>query len=500
MAFFILPIIWLILAPTKSNNQLLLDGPFSFGSFDQLVANWNELFAFGSGVFTIWLGNSVFYSFSALAITLLISIPAGYALALIQFKGRRLLLITTLIVMLIPNTALVLPIFLELSAARLIGNPLAVILPFSFFPFGVYLTYIYFSTAVSRDLLNAARIDGAGELRVFTSVALPLATPVIALVGFFSFVSNWNNYFLPFLVVGGQKIPVQVGLANLLSNVPAFNPTTSSSIVIQLPTLALATLLSVAPILIIFLFAQRFLVEGMTAAERDEGHEDHGTARSRRATTGAGRSATSTDTSRMPSPRCRSSSSRPTRASRASASARTPISIGCSPRSSAKTRVAVSALFDRMLAQVFKSGHAGATYGGVATIDAALWDIKAKLAGEPLWRLLGGRDRFVPGYASGLDIALSDDEIATFYGAFADRGYVAGKLKGGLDPDADLRRLRVLEASSPATRRDPGSCSTRTSRGRSSRPCATSARSRSTSTCCGSRSRCAVGTPSGTPG
>ena len=268
--FFLVPIVWLLLAPTKSNDQLLLDGPFSFGSLDQLVANWNELFAFGSGVFTVWLGNSVVYSFSALALTLLISIPAGYALALIQFKGRRLLLITTLIVMLIPNTALVLPIFLELSAVRLIGNPLAVILPFSFFPFGVYLTYIYFSTAVSRDLLNAARIDGAGELRVFTKIAMPLATPVIALVGFFSFVGNWNNYFLPFLVVGGQKIPVQVGLANLLSNVPAFNPTTSSSIVIQLPTLALATLLSVAPILIIFLFAQRFLVEGMTAGGTKE--------------------------------------------------------------------------------------------------------------------------------------------------------------------------------------------------------------------------------------
>jgi multiple sugar transport system permease protein len=269
-AFFILPIIWLLLAPTKSNRELLLDGPFSFGSFDQLAANWNELFAFGSGVFLTWLGNSTFYSFSALALTLIISIPAGYALALTEFRGRRVLLVTTLIVMLIPNTALVLPIFLELSAVRLIGNPLAVILPFSFFPFGVYLTYIYFSTAVSRDLLNAARIDGAGELRVFWNIAMPLATPVIALVGFFSFVSNWNNYFLPFLVVGGQKIPVQVGLANLLSNVPAFNPTTSSSIVIELPTLALATLLSVAPILLIFLFAQRFLVEGMTAGGTKE--------------------------------------------------------------------------------------------------------------------------------------------------------------------------------------------------------------------------------------
>ncbi|WP_426517043.1 carbohydrate ABC transporter permease [Diaminobutyricibacter sp. McL0618] len=268
--FFVLPIVWLLLAPTKTNNQLLLDNPLSFGSFQQLAANWHELFNFGSGVFTTWLGNSAYYSFAALVLTLIVSIPAGYALALVEFKGRRILLVTTLIVMLIPNTALVLPIFLELSAFRLIGSPLAVILPFSFFPFGVYLTYIYFSTAVSRDLLNAARIDGAGELRVFAQVAMPLATPVIALVGFFNFVGNWNNYFLPFLVVGGDKIPVQVGLSNLLANVPAFNPTTATSIVIQLPTLALATLLSVAPILLIFLFAQRFLVEGMTAGGTKE--------------------------------------------------------------------------------------------------------------------------------------------------------------------------------------------------------------------------------------
>lgn len=105
---------------------------------------------------------------------------------------------------------------------------------------------------------------------------------------------------------------------------------------------------------------------------------------------------------------------------------------------------AVGALFDRMVAQVFKSGHSGATYGGIATLDAALWDIKAKAAGEPLWRLLGGRDRFVPGYASGLDIALPDEEVASLYAGFAERGYIAGKLKGGLDLDTDLRRLEIM--------------------------------------------------------
>ena len=107
--------------------------------------------------------------------------------------------------MLVPSTALVLPIFLELSAAKLIGNPLAAILPFSFFPFGVYLTYIYFSTAISRDLLDAARIDGAGEVQVFARIAMPLAAPVVALVAFFNFTSSWNNYFLPYVTLPGPQ-------------------------------------------------------------------------------------------------------------------------------------------------------------------------------------------------------------------------------------------------------------------------------------------------------
>lgn len=265
VVFFILPLVWLLLAPSKTPLELLSSNPFAVGSFQTLFANAASLTQFQGGIIWTWMGNAAFYTVAALVLTLAVSIPAGYALALVDFRLRKALLVVTLVVMLIPNTALVLPIFLELSAVRLIGSPLAVILPFSFFPFGVYLTYIYFSTSVSRDLLDAARIDGAGEFRVFWRVAMPLATPVIALVGFFNFVGNWNNYFLPFVMVPGRKAPIQVGLAELLSNVPLFNPTSAGSVTIELPTLALATLVSVAPVLIIFLFSQRFLVEGMTA-------------------------------------------------------------------------------------------------------------------------------------------------------------------------------------------------------------------------------------------
>jgi len=105
---------------------------------------------------------------------------------------------------------------------------------------------------------------------------------------------------------------------------------------------------------------------------------------------------------------------------------------------------AVSALYDRMLARVFKTGHGGATYSGIGTLDTALWDIKAKLAGEPLWRLLGGGDRFVAGYASGLDIALDDDQLASFYRTMAERGFTAGKLKGGRVVADDIRRLHII--------------------------------------------------------
>jgi multiple sugar transport system permease protein len=272
--FFVLPLAWLLLAPTKNTTQLNgLDGeqPYSFGSFGQLAENWNTLAGFQDGIIWTWLGNSVLYSGVALVLTIIVTIPAGYALAMTDFRLRRVLLITTLMVMLIPNTALVLPIFLELNAVRLIGSPLAVILPFSFFPFGVYLTYIYFSTSISHDLLDAARIDGAGEFRVFWRIALPLATPVIALVGFFNFVGNWNNYFLPFIVEpGSRKMPVQVGLAELISSTPVFNPTSVASLTISLPQLALATLISVAPVFIVFLFSQRFLVSGMTAGATKE--------------------------------------------------------------------------------------------------------------------------------------------------------------------------------------------------------------------------------------
>ncbi|HZT15879.1 MAG TPA: carbohydrate ABC transporter permease [Gaiellaceae bacterium] len=265
--FFIGPVLWLVLAPTKSDKALITSSPFSFGSLHQVGLAWKHLNAFSDHIFRRWIENTLYYALSATAITLVVGVPAGYGLALGKFPGRRLILSLTLIVMIMPAAALVLPIFLELNAMHLIGRSLSVILPFAFFPFGVYLAYIYYVTALPRDLLDAARVDGAGELQTFLRVALPLAKPVVALVFFFSFVADWNNFFLPYVVLANSdQYPITVGLDNLLASTPSFNPAVGGggqSVNIFKPELALATLIAVVPVAIVFLFSQRALVRGL---------------------------------------------------------------------------------------------------------------------------------------------------------------------------------------------------------------------------------------------
>jgi multiple sugar transport system permease protein len=265
--FFVVPVLWLILAPTKSDHALVTDGPLSFGSFHQVSLAWKHLDAFSDHIYRTWITNSLLYAFSATAIVLATAIPAGYGLAFGTFPGRRLVLTLTLVVMIMPAAALVLPIFLELNSLHLIGNALSVILPFAFFPFGVYLAYIYYVTAVPRDLLDAARADGCGEWLTFRRVALPLAKPVVALVFFFSFVADWNNFFLPYAVIAdSSQYPIQVGLSDLLSSTPSFNPAQGGGgqqVNIFRPELALATLLAVIPVAIVFLLSQRALVRGL---------------------------------------------------------------------------------------------------------------------------------------------------------------------------------------------------------------------------------------------
>ncbi len=272
-AFFFVPVVWVLFATTKTDTQLTSTGPFALGTLHSFASAWHALFGFGNGMMVSWLKNSALYSFGGVALAILAAVPAGYGLALTQFIGRKTLLAITLVTMIMPATALVLPLFLEMNSVSLTDTPWSVILPFSFFPVGVYLCDSFFSSAIPQDLLAAARVDGCNEWGVFRHIALPLARPVVALVAFFAFVADWNNYYLPFVMLSdNNKLPVQVGLEYLISSTAAFNPGNpgAGNELVKRPELALAILVAIAPVAIVFLFAQRTLVKGMLAGATKE--------------------------------------------------------------------------------------------------------------------------------------------------------------------------------------------------------------------------------------
>jgi multiple sugar transport system permease protein len=169
--------------------------------------------------------------------------------------------------MILPPAALVLPLYLEMSKAGLTGTVWSVILPLSFYPFGVYLAYLHFQANLPDSLLDAARVDGAGELRLFFSVALPLARPAIALIAFFSFVRTWTDFLLPFVMLSDDRTyTLQLGLMSLLQSTGAVNASSGfTDLNIHQPEAALAGLVACAPTLVAFVFAQRFLRTGLLA-------------------------------------------------------------------------------------------------------------------------------------------------------------------------------------------------------------------------------------------
>jgi multiple sugar transport system permease protein len=251
--FFVIPLLWLVLAPTKTDYDLITRSPLALGNLHNVWIAWQQLNSFGNHIYWRWMENSLLYSLSATALALLTVIPAGYGLAIGSFRGRKLILTLTLVAIVMPAASLVLPTFLELNAMGLIGNALSIILPFAFFPFGVYLSYIYYATALPPAVLDAARIDGCSEWAAFRLVGIPLARPIIALVVFFSFVANWNNFFLPYVILPNEdQFPVQVGLSDIFESTR--------------PTLALAVLIAALPVLIVFIVSQRALIRGFVTA------------------------------------------------------------------------------------------------------------------------------------------------------------------------------------------------------------------------------------------
>ena len=211
-----------------------------------------------------WAVNSLIYVAGGVALSLLACIPAGYALASSEFPGRKLILVLTLIAMITPNTAVVLPIFLEMNFLGLNNTYTSLILASGFFPFGVYLAYVYYATSLPKGVMDSARVDGASRLQLFTRIALPLGKPVVALVAFFSFLAIWSNYFLAFVLLSDDSLyNLPVGLTTLTSGSGALSNLPANDVPIRKPEVILAAILVVLPVLLIFMAAQRLVRSGL---------------------------------------------------------------------------------------------------------------------------------------------------------------------------------------------------------------------------------------------
>jgi multiple sugar transport system permease protein len=249
------PIYWLALSATKDNTDLFSSFGLWFAHFN-LLQNVRDTFTHGDGVYIRWIGNTALYAGAGAFAGTLISVMAGYALAKYRFAGRGLIFTLVLGAVLVPQTTLALPTYLLMSKVSLTNTYWAVLLPSLLNPVGVYLARVYATAGVPDDLIDAARVDGAGEFRIFTRVALPLLRPGMVTIFLFQFVAIWNNFFLPLVVLSDPNLfPVNLGLATW-----NFDPASHELLYNLIVT---GAFLSVLPLIAMFLVLQRYWRAGL---------------------------------------------------------------------------------------------------------------------------------------------------------------------------------------------------------------------------------------------
>lgn len=246
--YCLVPLVWVVVASTKNGSELFTT--FTFWPGTSLFDNIGELTEYRDGVYWRWMANSALYAGFGGFLSALLSCLTGFALAKYRFPGRTALFNILLAGVLVPPIMLAVPQFLLFAEVGLTNTYLSVLLPSVVSPFGIYLGRVYAAAAVPDSLLEAARTEGAGELRVFGSVALPLMLPGLVTVFLFQFVAIWNNFLLPYILLSDDsKFPVTVGLYTLL-NQGASQPVLYTLVIT-------GSLLSVIPLIALFLSLQR---------------------------------------------------------------------------------------------------------------------------------------------------------------------------------------------------------------------------------------------------
>ncbi|WP_426322119.1 carbohydrate ABC transporter permease [Microbacterium sp. E-13] len=262
MVYFLIPFWWLIVNSSKSAAGLF-GGGSSLWFADEInyIPNLIDLFTYSGGIYGRWLANSALYAIVGGVGATVLAVLAGYGFAKYTFSGRRLSFAILLGAVMVPTTALVIPTFVLFAQVGWTNTIWSVIFPTLLNPFGVYLMSVYARDAVPDELLDAARIDGAGEFRSFWVVALPLLRPAIVTVLLLSFVASWNNYFLPLVMLSDNRLfPVTVGIGLWNSTAATYGAAGGQSL---WSIIVLGSLVSVIPLIIAFLALQKYWRGGL---------------------------------------------------------------------------------------------------------------------------------------------------------------------------------------------------------------------------------------------
>ena len=265
LAYAMLPLVWLLLSSTKDSGSLFSSFGLWFGDGFHLGDNVHDVLTYDDGIYVRWFANTLLYAVIGAGGAAIIATLGGYALAKYDFRGRDVLSALVLGAITIPVPALAVPTYLLFSKVGIANTPLAVLIPALASPFGLYLMRVYTVEAVPESLLEAARIDGASEIRAFFTISLRLLAPGFVTVLLFALVATWNNYFLPLIVLSDpQWFPLTVGLAqwNGLASGAAGSGATTTGFY---PMVITGSLLAVIPLVVAFLFLQRFWQSGLAA-------------------------------------------------------------------------------------------------------------------------------------------------------------------------------------------------------------------------------------------
>ena len=261
LAYFLLPLFWLAVASTKSTQDLFSTFGLWFSRSPQLLSNIRATLTHDHGVFLHWMLNTMLYAVVSAVGAALLAAAAGYGFAKFRFRGDRAGFNLVLGAIMVPTTALAIPTYLLFAKVGLVNTPWAVILPSLVSPFGLYLMRIYAQDAVPDSLIEAARIDGAGEAQIFFRIALRLLAPGLATVVLFTLVTTWNNYFLPLIMLSDPNLyPITVGLSAWASQTAGGGSGGNSDMVALVVT---GSMLSIVPLVVAFLLLQRSWQSGL---------------------------------------------------------------------------------------------------------------------------------------------------------------------------------------------------------------------------------------------